>query len=994
MGLVAFQRQINQITDLGILAYEVVLAARRMIIPTLLGLIIALTVISQSSILIESYRQKIFEELIYQESYYRDNSDLSLQVSHNNLHTSGLSRTGGSKFFTNFTEHNRIINNSLELQNYTQYLADRKWYSELVLGVWLNTTNNYYGSEELDIYAERMLFYASACEEFYDAIQSLMYSQGRGRLPQNSSELLLVRPQGLAEYEWDREREEVYENLTVGTQLNISLKGSHYAYENYDFSNQTATIVGVLEFNREYMYRTSPLPDDVTNIIKQYLTPYIPWEGYFFFYNRSSFNLMIDSLIQGAPEYSVNGYVAGKFTFDRSKFNVYNINQEITRLEDVIDVIELKYYQITTGVYLSCPLLEQMERYEARIQELNLFLLLISIPVLSIALYLVNFSFQLIRRQKQEQIGIIKTRGGSWGQLLIILIAEMLFSTLIAVFIGFVLSTILADIVMRSTDFLEFSGSGIPVIAPVETLRSLITIGVIIALLLNFRRIYKMSRMKITETLDPTKEQSPLWKRFYLDYLMFGFGTVIWLVLMSLLESISTPTGEFNPIIYILYPIFFLLGIPSPFLMLFGSLMIVSRIFPILIDKIGNFLWNLRGGIHAFSVRNVIRHKRAANRAVLLITFSLAFAILSTTLVYSLEETTRMRYYYEEGSDMSLTIGQDLNASIKTILEENISDISHVSEIFMVQEFSSGYIGISYTMMFVDPFTFAETSYQSSIYGLSDSISSLMEDLKDNKSIILLKTNLERSVSVDKIGDNISLTFNNVSGTITVPTRVVGTFKYWPSMYPEPWLDYNRDYFLVGSLGLYDTYSSYFTNVKAKYLMKLAPQANAEIVSEEIKNKTDISPNSPMLKFEEYKVSFDRHFTLSILNSDLLVTITISVIGVIMFGFFTLIERSKEIGVERALGMTRRQTAQSLLIEASTILGFGLVIGCIAGMYFASMFLRVLSVGFAIPPSILSYPLDILVRMMGGIVLAAVLGTIVPAMYATRRDISRILKVE
>lgn len=995
MGLLAFQAHFNKIVDLIVVSTEVVLAARRMIFATLFGLIIALTVISQSSILIESYRQKIFEELMDQGSYYSDEGDVTIYVPYGSLQSEEFSRIGGSKFFTNFTEFDQLINNSLTINNYTDYLDERLWFSEIVIGVWLNRTD--YRYESSDVFPQQMLFYASSNDYFYEVISSLVKSQGKGRFPQISSELLLIRPRGFPEYEWDRDREEIFENLTVGTEINLTFT-EIYNDNSLDSANQTAKIVGVLEYNREYMDRASPYSDDLSNIIKSYLTPYFPWEGYFFLYNRTNFPQMIDLLLENVhfgEYFSINGEVNGRLTFDRSKFNVYNINQEITHFEDFLDLVERQLYSITSYSYIFSSLLQQMRMYEGRIQELNIFLLLISIPILAIALYLVNFSFELIKRQKQEHIGIIKTRGGSWVQLLIILLGEMLLSTLIAVFIGFLFSTLLAELVMRSTDFLEFLGPGIPVIAPVQTLRTLIMIGVVIALLLNFRRIFKMSKMKITDTLDSTKEISPFWKRFYLDVVMFAFGTVVWLILMSLLESVMTPSEEFNPIIYILYPIFFLLGIPAPFLMLFGSLMMVSRIFPILIDRIGNFMWNIKGGINAFSVRNIIRHKRAANQAVLLITFAVAFAILSASLVYSLEETQRLRYYYEEGSDLSLTTGQEFNNSIKTVLEENISDISEITEIYLVQENSMGYIGISYTMMFLDPITFPGTIFKSPVYGLSDAINNLMEELQDNNSILLLESNFQKSVSVNEIGDNLSLSFSNDTGVIAISPRIAGTFNYWPSMYPTPWLDYDREYFLVGSLGMFEKLDrAYFTDVRAKYLMKLSSQGNVETVYEEIKNKTGISPNCPLLKFEEYKESFDRHFSLSILNSDLIVTGTISIIGVVMFGFFTLIERNKEIGVERALGMTRKQTAQSLVVEAITILDFGLIIGCIAGTYFVSMFLKVLSVGYLVPPSIVSYPIEILIRLITGIVLLAVLGTIGPAFYATRRDISRILKVE
>jgi len=117
-------------------------------------------------------------------------------------------------------------------------------------------------------------------------------------------------------------------------------------------------------------------------------------------------------------------------------------------------------------------------------------------------------------------------------------------------------------------------------------------------------------------------------------------------------------------------------------------------------------------------------------------------------------------------------------------------------------------------------------------------------------------------------------------------------------------------------------------------------------------------------------------------------------VGIIMFAFFTYVERGKEIGVERALGMTRLQTALSFLVEATLIIAFGIFIGIITGMYFVTMFLQITQFGETVPPSVVTYPITLLIQMLLGILIAAGIGTVAPAYMASRKDISRILKVE
>ncbi|MFX1336174.1 MAG: hypothetical protein ACFFAM_17210, partial [Promethearchaeota archaeon] len=71
---------ITKILNHIFLTYELVIGNRRLILPTIIGLIIALTVISQSGVLIESYRQEIFEEVVFGslEDYYYYDGDVTI----------------------------------------------------------------------------------------------------------------------------------------------------------------------------------------------------------------------------------------------------------------------------------------------------------------------------------------------------------------------------------------------------------------------------------------------------------------------------------------------------------------------------------------------------------------------------------------------------------------------------------------------------------------------------------------------------------------------------------------------------------------------------------------------------------------------------------------------------------------------------------------------------------------------------------------------------
>ncbi len=958
----------TKITNHIFLTYELVIGNRRLIMPTMIGLIIALTVISQSGVLIESYRQEIFEEVVFGslDDYYFYSGDVTVEM----YRRWNISKSSESNGFSDYEYYNSLVSRSIAQVNFSDYITDYYWYSLDFVHIWLNRTEYDYPEERMQ--TRHLPIYSSSSNKSYTELEQILSSTGKGRLPENSSEIILIcrKLEGNVE-------EKQFENITLGSKVNITRRTRTEV-----IPSKTVEIVGVIE----YKPGESRYHDNGTTFIYKYFEQF--WWDYGFLTKPLFLQQTIEEFLDLFDQdvFDLNLEMRGKIFLDRTRFNAYNINNEIGRLQRFIRALEWEFSTARLSPSINSELFRLMSNYENIIFFFLILMLLLSLPVLCIALYLIVYSFGLIRRQKQKQIGIIKTRGGSWFQILVVLLGEMLLSTVIAVILGFLLSTFLADVVMRSSNYLEFLGTQVPVRVTIDMVQGLIFSGLIFTLLLNFRNIIQMSRQEIIKTLEPTEIRDPLWKRYYLDVMMFVIGTVTWVILMTLLRS----GGDMPPIVSAL-------GIPAPFFMFFGTIMIISRFFPFLIKKLAEFLWRIEGGINAFTFRNIVRHKQAANRAVLLITLALSFSILSSSLIYSLDETEYIRRYYDVGADLAIPTGTSLNNTILRTLEQNVSHLTSISGVYSVWSSSYGFFERNIQFLFVDPDTYAKTAFVDPSFKLSRSLSSLMNEISDNNTIILYKGNLEADVSKPKIGGNITLSFENDTSSDYLTFRIGGTFNYWPTFYPYERKDPADNFWIIGSLGMFDrlNQSDFLSTPVAAYQAKIDSQNNIDITVERIHNVTGITPESPALDYRDYKTEFGRRFSLSILNSDLIVCIVVTVIGVIMFAFFTYVERGKEIGVERALGMTHLQTAQSFLVEAVTILAFGSIIGYFTGAYFVTMFLQMTQWGGeVIPPLVVTHPTALLIQIIFGICITAGIGTIIPAYLATRKDISRILKVE
>lgn len=966
---------ITKVINPLILIYELILTNRRIIIPTMIGLIIALTVISETNLIIDSYRQEIFEKLIFdQNNPFMGEININVGGPFINKNISAI-----PSHFTNFEPYQNIFNQTTELYFYKDRILESQWYSSQHVGFWANSSYKNEGSinfMDIDLYCTSSL-------EFYTKIVPFL----EGRLPENFNEVILIRPEGDPSSQWETEQETPFENFTLNNRINISWSDDSQAV------NKTVTITGILTYPREV--DESPITDinSTLGILDKYLS-FSLYYGFSLLTDPIMFNELLQDLIYNLILTNGGVHVYGKVFLDHSQLNAANIAQEMIDLQKFLQGLEEAYTSETGYIYIHSPVYTNMQEYLMQISILTIISFLVSFPVICIALYLVLYSFGLTRRQKQNQIGILKTRGSSSIQIFTCFLSEIIISTLITVLAGFIISILFADWILRSSDFLVFLGTPIPVKATLSTFQTLIIWGLIISLFLNFVRIFKMSRQEITETIIPSETQPPFWKRFYLDFLMFIIGTITWLILLNLLSHPYLTGGDIDSF---LVQIIGLLGIPAPFMMFFGSIMIIARLFPYLMKILSDFLWQIEGGINAFAVRNIIRHKQSANRTVLLMTLAFAFSILASSLIFSVDKTQQNSLYYRYGADIVVSTGGTANNAVLSILEENISHVSEVSHEYNAIYHTEGKYFRTLHCKFVDPTTYAQVAYTDPSFGLSDSLNRLMEVISDNESIVLFKGNIKADVTNPSLGETIKFTFPRTYYPGSIPLKIAGTFKYWPTLYPWAWEEYSQNYYFIGSLGLYEnlTKSDCVTQyTESNYLVKISSNENIEEIYSAIQKQTSSQVYSPALQFHEYMNSFDRSFVLSILNSDLLVCAIISVAGVTMFAFFTYIERGKEIGVERTLGMTRLQTAQSFLVEALTIFSFGIVIGFLIGTYFVTMFLRIIQLGEIIPPVTTHYPFELLGQLIAIIMVTAGIGTIVPAYFASRTDISRTLKVE
>jgi putative ABC transport system permease protein len=118
--------------------------------------------------------------------------------------------------------------------------------------------------------------------------------------------------------------------------------------------------------------------------------------------------------------------------------------------------------------------------------------------------------------------------------------------------------------------------------------------------------------------------------------------------------------------------------------------------------------------------------------------------------------------------------------------------------------------------------------------------------------------------------------------------------------------------------------------------------------------------------------------------------VLISLIGVANTLGLSIYERTRELGMLRAIGMSRRQVRTMIRYEAVITALIGAILGLVIGVVFAALIAQPLkSEGFT-----LSYPVGTLIGILVLAALAGVVAAIVPARRASRLDVLESLQYE
>jgi putative ABC transport system permease protein len=146
---------------------------------------------------------------------------------------------------------------------------------------------------------------------------------------------------------------------------------------------------------------------------------------------------------------------------------------------------------------------------------------------------------------------------------------------------------------------------------------------------------------------------------------------------------------------------------------------------------------------------------------------------------------------------------------------------------------------------------------------------------------------------------------------------------------------FGADLFGTNVMTTVETYETHFTNRLGRMIMiQVAEGVDPVQARPAIEAVVAEFPNVEMSNAEEYvdKVAGQVDAVLNIITALLAMAIVIALLGITNTMALSIMERKREIGLLRAVGMTQRQVRRMIRWEALLIAGFGAIIGVVVGI--------------------------------------------------------------
>ncbi|MHA1912639.1 MAG: FtsX-like permease family protein [Candidatus Kariarchaeaceae archaeon] len=697
--------------------------------------------------------------------------------------------------------------------------------------------------------------------------------------------------------------------------------------------------------------------------------------------------------------YYTHNYLTYKaqFYLNLEKIDSFDTGEEARNIKRLAEKLrELFLNEGAFFVMVTTDVIFIMEDFVEQFQMIMIILVLFAAPSIAISLFLIHYSFGLIKRRRNMQGSLLKGRGATRSQLAFYFGLEALIYSSASIVIGTYLGIPFTKLIGKTDSFLSFDAEPLTVAFSMQLFKYTATFGILITLLTMLPNIISLINMPVVESQKPIEKGLPIWQKYYFDVVLLGIGTAMWVIFR--LARISGDRAFIDGMgLY--------LAAPSPIIMMTGAILVISRIFGPTIKHISNFLWRFEGGMLAFSFRNFLRRRKELIRGIIVITLTVTFAMISAILPVTLIQFDADDANYTLGADVVM-LGIQMEPDALLDMKEELMlypDIELVSPISMISIYSQvGAVTYQYTVWGIDTETYPKVvSIDRNEYGPWDNLTKFVQQIQENNSVFVQRNDLD---DIGKgVGDEmiISQQIASSSGLKQVHTtlEIIDSFTYWPMLIHSVSGQTTHKFYVraIGNLSLPYYLKSQVTGYPSG-VMYIKVKENSQFTQSEIADMLESRYNKPCYSVDERLIentdNIQTVMLYGVINSSFIVSMFVTVLTMLFYSVMSYLERRKEIGVLRAMGVKDMQLLTIFLSEIITMVTIGLVVGTGLGLLVSNLFMGVITLNNPYPPFFMVFPWRNIIMVNIAIFASSIIGGLIPTIRAASVEVGDILREE
>ena len=630
-----------------------------------------------------------------------------------------------------------------------------------------------------------------------------------------------------------------------------------------------------------------------------------------------------------------------------NNFDINDVKTEITNLDsENLNVINAQEAAA-----------EQADSIKQGLDFFNTILNVFAGIAIFVGAFIIQNTFRILLLQRTKELSLLRALGTSKRQIYRLVISESLFMSVIGSGLGIALGIGLAVAVKEGLQYFEFGLPDGPLVLTTEAAITGLIIGItvtILSSLLPARKASQVSPMEAIRDSVSTPRRKSLFIRLVFGSLISvtGFGMLFGVLYdfldlptLSSLQQVGFGAGVIFIGISVITP-----SITKPFVFLF--------------DKAYNLVFGILGKLATENSKRTPRRTASTASALMIGLTLISLANVITTSfkaqAESLISEVILADYQVSASNVFVSPG------IPTGLSEEILELEEVTKLSRTRATVVGYNQRPLILGAVDETVFDLVK--------TDDISGNRKDFLKKDALGILKQTAEREELF--VGDEVVLTIPEEGERTFIVTYIFD----WTTQPPAEFfvLLENNTFFADESL---DT-ELYF-NVSKK-TPELEEKINA-IVDEY--PGVEVRDEDGLVEEANNQIQL----LLNVIYGFLSISIFVALFGITNTLSLSVYERTREIGLMRAIGTYRKQIRRMIFIESSIISIFGAALGTGLGIFFAWSLIQTLAdEGF----TVFAVSIQQTILWIGIAIIAGVIAAILPAIRAARQNILEAISYE